>query len=84
MPRPYGLWGFGTKPNHLLQFDYMKLGPIGISSVNVLMIQDDHSGYCWFFAFPDTKATNAVTAIFHWCAVFGVPRAFMSDGPTNC
>ena len=47
------------------------------------MLRDDHSGNCWFFAFPGTIAGNAATAIIDWSAVFGVPDALMSDGPRH-
>ena len=83
MPRPFGPSFFGTKPNDLLQFDYIELGPRSIGAKYVLMLRDDHSGYCWFFAFPDSIAENAATAIIDWSAAFGVPAALMSDGPTH-
>lgn len=50
MPRPYGPSFHGTKPNDLLQFDYIELGSSVIGSKYVLMLRDDHSGYWWFYA----------------------------------
>ena len=47
------------------------------------MLRDDHSGYCWLFAFPDTIAENAATAIIAWSAAFGAPSGLMSEGPTH-
>ena len=83
MPRPFGPSFSGTKPNDRLQFDYIELGPSSIGAKNVLMLRDDHSGYCRFFAFPDTIAENAATAIIDWSAAFGVPATLVSDGPTH-
>ena len=67
----------------LLQFDYIELGLSSIGAKYVLMLRDDHSGYCRFFAFPDTIAENAATAIIDCTAAFGVPAALTSDGPTH-
>lgn len=83
VPRPFGPAVHGTKPNDLVQFDYIDLGPSKTGDKYVLMLRDDHSAYKWFFCFPSTDAENAATAIIEWCSTFGVPNALMSDGPTH-
>ena len=83
VPRPFGPALHGTKPNALLQFDYIELGMGANGDKYVLMLRDDHSDYKWFFAFPDTSAENAATSIIDWSAAFGVPEGLMSDGPTH-
>jgi transposase InsO family protein len=83
VPRPFGPAVHGTKPNDLLQFDYIELGPSQAGDKYVLMLRDDHSDYKWFFAFAGESAENAALAIIDWCAAFGVPNCLMSDGPTH-
>lgn len=82
-PRPFGAAMHGTKPNDVLQFDYIELLPSKNGCKYVLMLRDDLSDYKWFFEFADTLATNAATAIIDWCAAFGVPKSLLSDGPTH-
>lgn len=83
VPRPFGPAVHGTAPNELLQFDYIELDESRTGEKYVLMLRDDHSDYKWSFAFIDTAAENAATAILDWCAPFGVPKGLMSDGPTH-
>lgn len=82
-PRPYGPAFHGTKPNDLLQFDYVEIAPGANGEKYVLMLRDDHSDYKWFYALASTDAENAASAIIDWAAAFGVPAALMSDGPTH-
>lgn len=83
VPRPFGPAAHGTKPNDLLQFDYIEIAPGHNNEKYVLMLRDDHSNYAWFFSTADTCAEQAATAIIDWCAAFGVPKMLMSDGPTH-
>lgn len=82
IPRPFGPAVHGTKPNDLLQLDYIELGPTERGHNYVLMLRDDHSDYKLFIAFPTTNSENAA-AIIEWCAAFRVPNGLMSDGPTH-
>lgn len=61
----------------------MEIAPAASVENYVLMLCDDHSNYCWLFAFPDTVAENSARVIIDWSAAFGVPEDLMSDGPTN-
>lgn len=83
VPRPFGPAVHGVKPNDLLQFDYLELGAGSTGQKYVLLLRDDHSGYCWLFPFGNTNAENAAHAIVDWCASFGVPAGLISDGPTH-
>lgn len=56
VPRPFGTALHGTKPNDLLQFDYIELAPSSEGDKYVLMLLDDHSVYKWFYAFVDTAS----------------------------
>lgn len=73
----------GTKPNSLLQFDYIELVQSKHSEKYLLMVCDDYSSYAWLFAFPEITAKNATRAIIDWSAAFGVPHGLMSDGHTH-
>lgn len=53
----------GAKPNDLLQFDYVELGPSWDADRYVLRISTDQLSYAWFFAFLDTSAEKATRAI---------------------
>lgn len=83
IPRPFGPAVHGTKPNDLLQFDYIDIGPSNNGDNYVLMMRVDHSDYKMYYCFPSTDAENAATAIIEWCSLFGVPSGLMSDGPTH-
>ena len=83
IPRPFGPAVHGTRPNELLQFDYIEIGPANNGEKYILMLRDDHSDYKWFFMFPATTAANAAMAIVDWCGAFNPPTGLMSDGPTH-
>lgn len=56
VPRPFGPAVFGTKPDDLLQFDYLKLGESTSGDKYVLMMRDDHSAYAWLYPTPSANA----------------------------
>lgn len=82
-PRPLGPALHGTSVNFLLQFDYIDVGPGNDGSSYILVLLDDHSGYCCFFAIPSAAAVFAAQAIFDWCAAFGIHICLVSDDPTH-
>lgn len=47
VPRPFGPAFHGTKPNDLLQLDYVELKISDDGSKYALMLRDDHSDYKW-------------------------------------
>lgn len=81
-PRPFGPAFHGTKPNDLLQFDFINVAPGIDGEKYVLMLRDDLSDYKWFFAYKSNDAASAAVAVTDWGAAFGIPEALMSDGPT--
>ena len=83
VPRPFAPAVHGTKPNDLVQFDYIHMAQCATGDKYILMIRDDHSGYTWFYPSPTTSAEQASHALIDWCAAFGAPVSFMSDGPTH-
>lgn len=83
VPRLFGPARYGTKPDDLLQFDYIKVGPSTDGDKYVPLLRDDHSGYSWLFLFSETTALNAAQAIIDWCTAFGISKSFMSKGPAH-
>lgn len=63
MPRPPGVTVFGTRPNDLLQFDYLDLGKSTSGNRYVFMMREDHNGYTWLYPTPFTSAEEAAHAI---------------------
>lgn len=56
VPRPFGLDMYGTKPNSLVKFDYLALGPSNTEDKHFLILHDDQSNYSWLFPFQNTCA----------------------------
>lgn len=79
VPRPFCPAVHSVKPDDLLQDDYLELGPGSTGQQYVLILSDDHSGYCWLFPFTNTNAENAAHVIVDWCAAFGIPGSLISD-----
>lgn len=82
-PHPFGPVVHGDRPNSLLQFDYLELGPGDNGDKYVLMLRDYHSNYVWMFTFAGNMTENAAHTIIDWCSAFGIPIGLMSDGPTH-
>lgn len=83
IPRPFGPSVHGTRPNDLIQFDYIELGKSTTGDKYVFMIRDDHSGYAWFYPTVNQEAEQAAVALIDWSAAFGSPLMLMSDGPSH-
>ncbi len=80
VPRPFGPTCHGTKPNDLIQFDYIEMGPSRVGHKYILMIRDDFSSYLWLFPFENANSENSASAILEWATTFTIPKGFMSDG----
>ena len=83
VPRPFGPAVHGTRPNELIQFDYLEIGPSAIGSKYLLLVRDDFSSYSWLFPFHEATAENAAEAILEWSAAFNTPSMLMSDGGSH-
>ena len=78
-PRPLAHALHGSKPNEVLHFDYLYLGP-GSDSLNyVSILKDNFSSYVWLFPTESADADNAAQCICTWIAAFGSPSWFVSD-----
>lgn len=74
---PFGHTLHGTKPNSLLQFDYIELGVGATGDKYILLFLEDHSGYSWMYPSVTKSAETASNSILDWCAAFGAPTKLM-------
>lgn len=81
MPRPFAPALFGTKPNDVVQLDYIEAGASRTGENNVLMVCDDHSGYSWFYPASRTDSEAAANMLLDWSAAFCAPLGIISDKP---
>lgn len=82
VPRQFGPSMHWTKPNNLLQFDYIELGPSTHGEKYVVIVRDAHSSYAWFVAYPDTTTDNAAVRSAMGLPLLGAQNGLMSVGPT--
>lgn len=74
---------FGTKPNDLIQFDYIILGSSRTGPKYVLMVCDNHRGYAWFYPASNTDSETTPNVSLDWRATVGVPQGLMSYGSSH-
>lgn len=83
MPRPFGPAFHETAPNELLQYDYLNVGPSSADPCYILLLRDDHSDFKQLHPTADMLPDTTANAIIYSSASFRVPKAFMSDGPSQ-
>ena len=79
VPRPLGHALHADKPNELLHFDFLYIGPGTNSYECVLIIKDDASSYVWLEPTTAANAKSATTALTRWFSCFGVSLTWNSD-----
>ena len=91
IPRLLGDLVHGTELGDVLHFDYLSLGErdaIGTGGLidgsykNVLVLMDNVSRFAWPEEAVPCSMEVAARSVLKWCASFGVPKAFTSDGGT--
>ena len=82
----------GTEVGNVLHFDYLspeKRGAIGVAGLvegsyeHLLVFMEDVGRFVWLEEAAFCSSEVAARAVLKWCALFGVPRAFVSDGGTH-
>ena len=81
----------GTEVGDVLHFDYLSLGESDVDMgglgdggyKNVLLLMDDMSWFFWLEEAVSSSTEVAARSVLKWCASFGVPKAFTSDGGTH-
>jgi Integrase zinc binding domain len=74
MPRPLGEAIHADKPNEVLHFDYLYMGPSNKEDQYLLILKDDLSGYVWLTASPSADSETTADALVRWFSSFGVVR----------
>ena len=92
LPRPLGDLVHGTEVGDVLHFDYLSLGESDAIDMgglidggykHVLVLMDDVSRFVWLEEAVSCSMEVAARSALKWCASFGVPKAFTSDGGTH-
>lgn len=83
IPRPLAHALHGSRPNEVLHFDFLYMGPGQDNNHYVLIVKDDLSAYTWLFPTVDCNAEAAAESISSWVAAFGAPEWFVSDQGTH-
>jgi Integrase zinc binding domain/Integrase core domain len=78
-PRPLGEALHATKPNEVIHFDYLYMGPSTDDANYVLIVKDDYSSYVWLKQCKKADANNTVSVLIEWFAAFGVAPQRVSD-----
>ena len=82
-PRPLGHAMHSDRPNELIHFDFLYLGPSTQEFQYVMIIKDDASLYTWLKPSPDTTSDAAASALLQWFSAFGVVPTWISDQGTH-
>ena len=92
VPRPLGDLVHGTEVGDVLHFDYLCLGEsdaIDLGGLvyggnkHVLALMDDVTRFVWLEEAVSCSMEVSARSVLKWCASFGVPKAFTSDGGTH-
>jgi hypothetical protein len=78
-PRPWGEALHASRPNEVLHFDFLFMGPADTGAQYLLLLKDDLSIFVWLVpcANADTQATT--NALTDWFASFGISTTWVSD-----
>ena len=91
-PRPLGDLVYGMEVDDVLHFDYLSLGESDATDTSglvdwgykhELVLMDDVSLFVWLEAAVSCSMEVAARSVLKWCASFGVPKTFTSDGGTH-
>ena len=81
--RPLGSALHATRPNQVLHFDFLYIGPSDDEDVYVLLVRDDLSAYTWLKSCPTADAAAATAVLGAWNATFSAPDYWISDGGSH-
>ena len=79
IPRPLAATLHGERPNGVVHFDYLYMGPSTDGAQYVLLLKDDFSSYCWLVTCTHARADEAAKAISAWIRNFTVMSTWVSD-----
>jgi transposase InsO family protein len=68
-----------TKPNEVIHFDCLYMGPSVDDAKYVLIVKDDYSNYVWLKQCKNADADSTAAVLIEWFAAFGVAQQWVSD-----
>ena len=78
-PRPLAHAMHATRPNEMLHFDFLYIGPSRRGFQCVLILKDDLSSYPWLEPCELADAATAAYTLMQWLARLGVCATWISD-----
>jgi transposase InsO family protein len=78
-PRPRREALHATKPNEVIHFDYLYMGPSVDDAKYVLIVKDDYSNYVRLKQCKNADADSTAAVLIEWFAAFGVAQQWVSD-----
>jgi hypothetical protein len=78
-PRPRGEALHASKPNEVIHFDYLYMGPSVDDAKYVLIVKDDSSNYVGLKQCKNADAYSTAAVLIEWFAAFGVAQQWVSD-----
>ena len=79
IPRPMGHALHSDRPNEVLHFDYLYMGPSATSDVYGLLLKDDASSFVWIEPCKAADAETTADVLLRWMASFGIATNWVSD-----
>jgi len=79
VPRAMGHALHAEKPNELIHFDFLYMGPGDGDFSYILIIKDDASSFVWLEAVEAADAKTAASTLLKWFSLFGVVMTWNSD-----
>jgi transposase InsO family protein len=68
-----------SKPNEVIYFDYLYMGPSVDDAKYVLIVKDDYSNYVWLKQCKNADADSTAAVFIEWFAAFGVAQQWVLD-----
>ena len=79
IPRPLSHAMHADRPNELLHFDFLYLGPSESDQLYCLVVKDDASSFVWLEPCAAADSQHVVEVLLRWFASFGVALTWISD-----
>jgi hypothetical protein len=84
MLRPFGFTVPATKPNEVLEFDFLYVNNLPASGTThkyecILVLRDKYSKFVWLHPCVAANSQAIIEALLQWHALFGVAPTWVSD-----
>jgi IS30 family transposase len=78
-PRPRKEASHTSRPDEIMHFDYLYMGPSVDIAKYVLIVKDDSSNYGWLKQSKNADSDSTAAVLIEWFATFGVTQQWVSD-----